>query len=102
MSKESESYRLEMLRRLEEKYSKSKPSEVFEAEQVIAKYRDEHENARAAILRLRSPLPKPNLCPQCWFLHGSSTFMTARVHPDPDKYDRRRCRACGHIEDREA
>ena len=49
MSKESESYRLDMLRRLEEKYSKPKPSEVFEAEQVIAKYRDEQETARAAI-----------------------------------------------------
>ena len=77
MSKESESYRLEMLRRLEEKYSKSKPSEVFEAEQVIAKYRDEQETARAAIPRLRSPLPEPNLCPQCWFLHGRRTSLTA-------------------------
>ena len=102
MSKESESYRLEMLRRLEEKYSKSKPSEVFEAEQVIAKYRDEQETARAAIPRLRSPLPEPNLCPQCWFLHGRRTFMTPRVHPDPERYDRRFCGTCGHIEVREA
>jgi hypothetical protein len=101
MSKESESYRLEMLRRLEEKYSKSKPSEVFEAERVIAKYRDEQETARAAIPRLRSPLPEPNLCPQCWFFHGRRTFMTPRVHPDPERYDRWLCGTCGHIEDRE-
>src|ERR1700722_20330188 len=102
MSKESESYRLELLRRLEEKYNKAKPSEVFEAEQVIAKYRAEQESARAAIPRLRSPLPEPNLCPQCWFLHGRRAFMTPRAHPDRDRYDRRVCGACRHIEDREA
>ena len=54
------------------------------------------------IPRLRSPLPEPNLCPQCWFLHGRRTFMTPRVHPDQDRYDRRVCGACRHIEDREA
>ncbi len=102
MSKESESYRTQMLRHLEEKYNKSKPAEVFEAEKVIAKYRDEHESGRAAIQRLRSPLPEPNLCPQCWFLHERHTFMMPSAHPGSDKYDRMTCRACGHIEDRDA
>ena len=63
MNKESEHYRLEMLRHLQHKYRQSKPTEVLEAEQVIAKYRKEQEHTGPQIRRLQMPLPEPDLCP---------------------------------------
>lgn len=103
MSKESESYRLKMLRRLKQIDSGSPPSEVLEAKEVVAKYREEQARAREAIPRLGSPLPEPNLCPQCWFLHGRRLPLTAIEHPtDRDNFDRMKCRICGYVEDRDA
>lgn len=102
MSKESESYRREMLRRLKNKVCGPPPAEVLEAEKVIAKHRDEQEQAREAIPRLSLPLPDYNLCPQCWFIHGKRVPFTAVEHPtDRDNLDRMKCRTCGHIEDRD-
>jgi hypothetical protein len=69
-SKESESYRLEMLRHLKEKYGNAKPSEVLEAEQVIAKYREEKARAGEQIPRLEAGPPTPNACPRCWSMNG--------------------------------
>jgi hypothetical protein len=66
-SKESESYRLEMLRRLKDKDRHTPPPEVAEAEKIIAHYREKQAKAREAIPRLSAPLPEPDLCPQCWF-----------------------------------
>ena len=57
MGKQSEEYRLQMLRRLENRYGNDKPTEVLEAEEVIAKFRQEKARDRQAITRLSSPLP---------------------------------------------
>ncbi len=102
MSKESESYRLEMLRSFEQKNDKPDPPEVLEAQKVIAKHRAEQAQAREAIPRLRTPLPKPDLCPECYYLHGRSVTLEAASHPNPAKYDRMKCSICGYAEDRAA
>jgi hypothetical protein len=98
MSKESEAYRLEMLRRLENKYGKAKPAEVLEAEKVIAKFREQEAADREAIARLGSPLPEPHLCPECYYLHGK----TSRLEPVPSgtKHDKFKCGRCGFIQER--
>ena len=100
MGKESETYRLEMLRRLERINSEPPPPEVLEAQKVIAKHREKQAEAREAIPRLRAPLPEPNLCPECYYLHGNRTFLTAVPHPDSANFDRMKCVSCGYIEDR--
>ena len=101
MSKESEGYRRDMLRRLEQKANGPTPSEVLEAEQVIAKYRAEQAQAREAIPRLSTPLPKPDLCPECYYLHGRTISLAAVRSDDPDRYDRLKCKTCGYVEERD-
>jgi hypothetical protein len=100
MSKESEEYRLKMLRQLENLYSKAKPSEVLEAEKVIAEFRKKQADTDAKILRLRTPLPEPDLCPNCYYLHGHSNMLAAATADNPNLFDRMRCKVCGYIEDR--
>jgi hypothetical protein len=102
MNKESEHYRLEMLRHLQHKYRQSKPTEVLEAEQVIAKYRKEQEHTGPQIRRLQMPLPEPDLCPQCYYLEGNANLLVTAVHPNPDRWDKMKCRVCGYEEDRPA
>jgi len=101
MSKESESYRLEMLRRLKHKNSAPPPAEVLEAQKVIAKHSQEQQKAREAIPRLEAGLPKPDLCPRCWFNEGHESILYAIRADDPSRYDRMKCRECGYVEDRE-
>lgn len=95
-SEESESYRLQMLRRLENKYSNAKPAKVREAEKVIAQFREEEARERETIARLRSPLPEPDLCPECWFLHANLSKLYAVPADDPKKFDRMKCGQCGY------
>lgn len=103
VSKESESYRLQMLRHLKQVDNGPPPSEVLEAEKIVANYREEQAQARSAIPRLGLPLPEPNICSPCWFLHGRRSVLVGIPHPiNSDKYDRMRCRVCKEIEDREA
>jgi hypothetical protein len=99
--KEGESYRLQMLRRLEKIDKGTPPSEVTEAEQTIAKYRQKQAEARDAIPRLRASLPYPDLCPQCWFMHGKQSELLAARHPDPDNFDMWECRVCGYSDEQE-
>ncbi|SRR5216683_1145874 len=99
MSKESEAYRLQMLRNLKQKYGKAKPSEVLEAEKVIAKYREEETHDREAMTRLNNPLPEPNLCPQCFYFRGRSIKMDPTSPTDRSKYDRWRCSYCDFVLD---
>lgn len=101
-SKESEGYRLDMLRYLKEKYRDAKPPEVLEAEQVIAKFREEKASADAQIPRLEAGLPKQNLCPRCWFMDGHESALYAVPSDDPQRFDRWKCRRCDYVEDRAA
>jgi rubredoxin len=99
--KEGESYRRQMLRRLEQIDSGPTPSEVTEAQKTIAQYRQKQAEARQAIPRLRAPLPHPDLCPQCWFIHGEESPLHAARHPDPDNFDMWECRVCGYSDEQE-
>ena len=102
MSKESEEYRLEQLRRLEHKYRQAKPAKILEAEEAIAKYREEQEDAGPQIARASLPLPKPNQCPRCWIMKGRESIMYPIPHPEPNRFDRWKCRECEFLEDRPA
>lgn len=73
--KESEAYRTETLQRLQEKNRYGKSAEVFEAEKLIAKYREEQTQIHDAIARLGSPLPEADACPECYYLHGLTIIM---------------------------
>ncbi len=101
MSEESESYRLQMLRRLKQIDRGPTPPKVLKAEKVVAEYREEQARARETIARASLPLPEINLCPQCWINHGHRTFLTANHHPSPDRYDRLICSQCNYVEDRD-
>jgi hypothetical protein len=102
MSKESEAYRLEVLRRLKQKDDGPPPPEVAEAERVIAKYREEQAQARDAIPRAGAPLPEADLCPRCWIDHGTRSAMIAVSGEGRDtaNYDYWLCRQCRYEEPR--
>ncbi|MDE3181006.1 MAG: hypothetical protein KGM47_15270 [Acidobacteriota bacterium] len=100
MAEKSESYRLQMLRRLQNRYSQGDPPEVLEAEETIAKFREQKARDREAIKRLSAPLPEPNLCPECWFIHGRTSPLRAVPHPEPKKFDRFVCDQCNYVDDR--
>lgn len=73
--KESEAYRTETLQRLQEKIRYGKSAEVFEAEKLIAKFREEQAEIHDAIARLGSPLPEADACPECYYFHGLTIIM---------------------------
>lgn len=100
MGKESEAYRLQMLRRLQQKNCDPPPAEVLEAQKVIAKYRQEQTQAGSAISRFSQPLPKPDLCPSCFGFHGVISPLAAIPHTDPANFDKMTCRICGYDEER--
>ena len=100
MSKESESYRLQMLRNLKDRYGKAKPAEVLEAEKVIAQFREQETHDREAIARLSAPLPEPDLCPRCYFYHGKRSLLRPIPARDPKHFDAMKCRECEYVEER--
>jgi len=96
--KESESYRLDTLQRFKEKYDHAKPSEVLEAELVIAKFREQEARDREAIARLSTPLPKSDSCPQCYYLHGKNSELNPTG--SDTAVDLFRCGTCGFEQER--
>jgi hypothetical protein len=101
MSKESESYRLQMLRRFERENSGAPPPEVLEAQKVVADFGKKQASAKEVADRLRAPLPKPDLCPQCYYLHARTNPMHSIPHPDHNRFDLWRCDVCRYEEERE-
>jgi hypothetical protein len=99
MSKESEEYRIEMLRRLENEDSGATPPEVLEAEKVISEYRDKKVQIIKKKLRLRLPLPNPDLCPQCFYPHGKTSLMQP-IPSGTAPTDIFECKTCGYIQER--
>jgi hypothetical protein len=102
VSEKSETYRLQMLRRLQNRYSKGDPPEVLEAEKMIAKFRKEQAEATEQIARASAPLQDSDLCPACWIMHGDRVPLISAPHHDPDRFDRMMCRKCDYNEDRPA
>ena len=91
----AETYRMQMFRRVQNRRHKTK--------EQIEKLQKEYANDEAAAARLDSPLPEPNICPECWFMHGRKTQTRPRVHPtQPALYDRRDCPQCNWVEDQPA
>jgi hypothetical protein len=100
VSKESESYRFQMLRRFESERDGPPPSEVLEAQQVVAEFREKQAKAKEAVLRLKRPLPKPNLCSECFYLRDHETLMRPIPHSNPNHFDLWKC-GCSYEEERE-
>ena len=48
------------------------------------------------LARLGSPLPEPDLCPQCYYLHGIRSPLRPIEHPNSERFDRIECRRCRH------
>lgn len=99
MSKESESYRLEMLRRLKHEYGETPPPEVLKAQHVIADYRQRKAAADPVIARASAPLPEPDLCPSCWIDHERRSKLIAIPHKDPARFDAWECPVCEYFEE---
>ena len=95
-SEESESYRLQMLRRLEQIDRGPPPPEIAEAKKMIAAYDQKQQDAREAIPRLRTLLPEPDLCPECYYLHDQRSKLIAVPAADPRRFDKLRCRQCSY------
>jgi hypothetical protein len=85
-----------MLRRLERESSNPPPPEVLE----VADFRDKIAANQKALQRLKLPLPHPNACPKCFYLHGTTSIMRAIGHPNPNKFDLWKC-DCGFEQERE-
>jgi hypothetical protein len=99
MSKESESYRLHMIRRFKRERDGPPPPEVSEAEEVVARFRKKQAKAEGALLRLEKPLPKPDLCPQCYYIRARESSLRSKPHPNPNGSDLWKC-DCGYEEER--
>jgi hypothetical protein len=100
VSKESESRRLQMLRRFKRERDGPPPAEVLEAEKVVAQFRKKQTKAKEVVLRLEKPLPNPNLCFECFYIHNRESLMRSKPHPDPNHFDLWKC-DCGYEEERE-
>jgi hypothetical protein len=100
MSEESESHRLKMLRRLQQKDNNPPPPKVMQAEKVIAKYREQKERDHQTLMRLNSPLPEPNLCPDCFYIHDRCSLLMQILGDDPVHFDTWKCETCTYKERR--
>jgi hypothetical protein len=100
MSKESESYRLHMLRHFKRQRDTPPPLEVLEAQKIIASFHEKQTKTEEVILRLEKPLHKPNLCPDCYYIHGRESYLRSKPHRDPGRFDLWKC-DCGYEEERE-
>src|SRR5258708_2971665 len=96
VSRERRQERVAWARRM---VSGPKPSEVTDAEKVIAEHDRKVSEARGVLDRAADPLPAA-FCPDCFDLRGVMSRLEAARHPnDPKNYDYFRCRACPYDED---
>lgn len=99
-SVDSEKYRTERLRCLQEKYPDVDPPAVTCAKKVISDYCKKKKDVDAEKARLRFQLPVSDLCPQCYYKHENRSFLIAVPSPEPDRFDLMKCRDCGYFEQR--
>lgn len=98
MRKQAEQRKAEILRHLQQSGGKSKPSEVLEAEKVIAQFHKREQDRIAQLQRAQSPLPPGDTCPDCFVERG----VTSHMHPIPyddnaPDIDLFKCRECGLV-----
>jgi hypothetical protein len=53
---------------------------MLEAEKAIANLREQKARDREAITRLGAPLPEPDICSTCWFMHGRRVSLMIVSH----------------------
>lgn len=98
MRKQIEKYKTEILRRLQEYGNKSKPSEVLEAEKVIAKFNQREKDRITQLQRAQSPLPADDACPDCFVERGITSHMkTLPASENAPEIDLFKCKTCGLI-----
>ena len=99
MNRRSEQHREKVRRRAEDLIAASKPSEVIEAERIIAAYVRDIEEARQILARVGRPLPQ-RACPDCFDVRDTLVALYSVPHPSrAERYDRWQCRRCGYLED---
>ncbi|MDD1620871.1 MAG: hypothetical protein LUQ11_05275 [Methylococcaceae bacterium] len=95
MKEYAKEYRGNLLKKLSRKKSGSKPSEVLEAEKIIAKYNEEQEKIGPQLFRLESSECPDSICPQCFYLRGLNVHL--KTIPGDDEIDKYQCPECNSI-----
>lgn len=95
MRKQAEQYKAEMLRQLQNEQRQSKPSEVLEAEKVIAEFCKEESDKEQWLARAMLPLPPGDPCPSCFIKLGLISHM--RPIPSDTGEDLFECKECGLV-----
>ena len=95
MRQYAKKYRERMLVKLSWKQDEEKRPEVLDADEIIAKYREEQENLKPQISRLKTSECPDSVCPKCFYMHGLSVHL--KTSPGDDNFDRYRCPECKTI-----
>jgi len=95
MRKQAEQYKAEILRQLQKEQSQSKPSEVLEAEKVIANFRKEKLEKEQWLARAMLTLPSGDPCPSCFVKRGVTYHMS--LVPSDTDVDLFNCKECGLV-----
>jgi hypothetical protein len=88
MSDDSESYRSNLLRQLEDK-DRDLQRRAMELDHDKVEF-------DAAKARAKFPAPESGLCPRCWFEKGVKHPMSPARHDQSDRYDLWQCHECGY------
>lgn len=93
MRKYAEEHRERLLVKFSRKNHGEKPTEVLDAEEIIAKYREEQENIEPTLSRLESLDCPDSVCPDCFWTKGISVHIKPISSSDGD-IDLFRCPQC--------
>lgn len=96
MRKQAEQYKAGILRHLEQEDHQSPPSEVTEAQNIIAQFEQRNKERITQIQRARSPLPPGNPCPTCFVKRGITSHMSP-ISSDNTDIDLFKCKTCGLV-----
>ena len=71
---------------------------IAEEQSRVARFRKQ-ANAQEVLLRLEKSLPKPNLCPECYYIRATASCLRSKPRSNAAS-DLWKC-DCGYVEDRE-
>ena len=92
-------HRREIIGRLEYQYKQAQ-TKHSDAEANAAKAKGQMMEIEAALLRAERFPNRPDVCPECWIIHGRESDLYAVPHEDPAHFDRMQCGTCGYFENR--
>jgi hypothetical protein len=101
MRKYAKEHREILLVKFSRKNTGKKPSEVLEAEKIIAKYRKEQENVQPTLSRLNSLECPDSVCPDCLWTKGITVHVKPISSPHGD-IDLFRCPECNRTYEEQA